>query len=99
MTSVEQVAHAILKVVGENPGRFGRLRTARIIGGYPLVDPPQDVERYAIEGLEWPIRDVVACIDAMIDGGLVTQTIGQRPCLCLTIAGFRALEALEGGAS
>ncbi len=95
----EAVAHALLRIVGDHPGQMGRLRAARIIGGFavPYRDSEEAVEltRYAIQ-LDWPLRELVRLVDALIDGRLVTQTPGPRPVLVLTRAGFRALEALDG---
>jgi hypothetical protein len=96
----EAAAHAMLRLVGEHPGQMGRLRAARLIGGYPV--PHRDAEEaaaltaYAVE-LTWPLREITRLVDVLIDGRLMTQTPGPRPVLVLTRAGFRALEALEGG--
>lgn len=43
----------------------------------------------------WSLKDTVALVDALIDGGLVTKCVGIRPTIVLTRSGFRALEALE----
>lgn len=97
--TTEAVAHAMLRLVADMPGQMGRLRAARIVGGYavPTLDEqaPSRLAAYAVE-VAWPIRASVALLDALIDGGLLTQTMGQRPTLVLTRAGHRALDALEG---
>jgi hypothetical protein len=96
----EAAAHAMLRLVGEHPGQMGRLRAARLIGGYPV--PHRDAEEaasltaYAVE-LTWPLREITRLVDVLIEGRLMAQTPGPRPVLVLTRAGFRALEALEGG--
>lgn len=96
----EAAAHALLRLVGEHPGHMGRLRAARLVGGYPV--PHRDDEealqlgRYAVQ-LEWPLREITRLVDAMITGGLIAQTPGPRPVLVLTLAGFRTLQALEAG--
>lgn len=94
----EAAAHALLRLVGEHPGQMGRLRAARIIGGYAVAwrddEDAAELARYAVE-LEWPLREITRLVDAMISGRLVAQTPGPRPVLVLTRAGFRALEALE----
>ena len=95
----ERAAHAMLKLVGDYPGRMGRLRCARIVGGYP-VPPRDDIEgqqlaTYAIAELDWPLREITRLVDALISGGLVAQTEGPRPTLVLTRAGHRALDALD----
>lgn len=97
--SSEQVAMAILKLVGERPGTIGRMRCARIIGGY-AVPAASDEERdalaqHALLELAWPLRTLAALIDALADGGLLAQTSPPRPTLVLTRAGHRALDALE----
>lgn len=95
----EAAAHALLRLVGEHPGQMGRLRAARIIGGYAVAwrddEDAAELARYAVD-LEWPLREITRLVDAMISGRLVQQTPGPRPVLVLTRAGFRALEALDG---
>ncbi len=96
----EAAAHALLRMVAEHPGAMGRLRAARIVGGYPV--PHRDDEeagalaRYAVD-IDWPLREITRLVDALITGRLMTQTPGPRPVLVRTRAGFRTLEALEGG--
>jgi hypothetical protein len=96
----EAAAHALLRLVAEHPGMMGRLRAARIVGGYPV--PHRDDEaalqlgRYAVQ-LDWPLREITRLVDALISGGLVTQTPGPRPVLVITRSGHRTLEALEAG--
>jgi hypothetical protein len=96
----EAAAHALLRLVAEHPGQMGRLRAARIVGGYPV--PHRDDEeaaalvQYAVH-LDWPLREITRLVDALITGRLVTQTPGPRPVLVLTRSGFRTLEALEAG--
>ncbi|MCW2959890.1 MAG: hypothetical protein JWM90_277, partial [Thermoleophilia bacterium] len=98
--STEAAAHALLRLVADQPGLMGRLRAARIIGGYP-VPHRDDAEattlgRYAIQ-LDWPLREIVRLVDALLSGGLIAQTSGPRPVLVLTRAGYAALGVLEGG--
>ena len=94
----ERAAHAMLKLVGDHPGRMGRLRCARIVGGYPV--PHRDdteghqLATYAVP-LDWPLREITRLVDALIEGGLLAQTEGPRPTLALTRAGHRALDALD----
>lgn len=99
--SAEVAAHQILKLIANMPGAIGRLRAARIIGGFEIPfseeTPPEMLEQYSID-LGWPLREYAALVDAMIGGGLITQTSGARPTLVLTRAGFMALVALESGA-
>jgi hypothetical protein len=94
----EAAAHAVLRMVGDHPGQMGRLRAARILGGFSVPHrDEQDAARlagYSIE-LDWPLRELTRLVDALISGRLVAQTPGPRPVLVLTRAGFRALEALE----
>lgn len=94
----EAAAHALLRLVGDHPGQMGRLRAARLVGGYPVPhrDDVEAVElgRYAVE-LDWPLREITRLVDAMITGRLVAQTPGPRPVLVLTRPGHRALDALE----
>lgn len=96
----EAAAHALLRLVGEHPGQMGRLRAARLVGGYPVPhrDDQEAIElgRYAVQ-LDWPLREITRLVDALISGRLVAQTAGPRPVLVLTRAGFRTLEALEVG--
>jgi hypothetical protein len=96
----EAAAHAVLRLVGEHPGTMGRLRAARIIGGYPVPhrDDEEAIElaRYAIE-IDWPLREITRLVDALITGNLIAQTPGPRPVLVLTRSGYRTLEALEAG--
>lgn len=96
----EAAAHALLRMVGEHPGQMGRLRAARIVGGYAVPHRDQEeasqLARYAVQ-LEWPLREITRLVDALIEGGLVAQTPGPRPVLVLTRPGHRTLEALEAG--
>lgn len=95
----EAAAHALLRLVADHPGQMGRLRAARLVGGYPV--PHRDEEeasqlgRYAVQ-LDWPLREITRLVDAIINGRLVAQTPGPRPVLVLTRAGHRALDAFEG---
>ena len=95
----EAAAHALLRMVGDHPGQMGRLRAARIVGAFAVPFRDEDeadrLAGYAVD-LDWPLRELVRLVDALITGGLVTQTPGPRPVLVLTRPGFRALEALEG---
>lgn len=96
--TAEAMAHAVLRIVGERPGQVGRLRCVRIVLGLSISvnDGEEDIWAQYDSGIRgWTLREGVSLIDALIDGGLVTQTIGQRPTLCLTRAGHRALDALE----
>ncbi|MCW2972331.1 MAG: hypothetical protein JWN72_604 [Thermoleophilia bacterium] len=96
----EAAAHAMLRLTADFPGLMGRLRTARIVGGYAV--PHRDdadaarLSRYGIE-IDWTLRELVRLVDALIDGHLLAQTSGPRPTLVLTRAGYAALVALEGG--
>lgn len=96
----EAAAHSLLRMVCDHPGSMGRLRAARIIGGYPVPyrddEDGEQLERYAVE-LDWPLREITRLVDTLISGGLMTQTPGPRPVLVLTRSGFRVLEALEAG--
>jgi hypothetical protein len=96
----EAAAHALLRLVADHPGQMGRMRAARLIGGYAVPHREEvDARRlaqYSIE-LDWTLRDIVRLVDAVLGGGLMAQTAGPRPVLVLTRPGFRALEALEGG--
>jgi hypothetical protein len=98
--SVEAAAHALLRLVAEHPGRMGRLRASRLIGGYPVAfrddEKSLDLGRFAVQ-LDWPLREITRLVDSMISGRLITQTPGPRPVLVLTRAGFRTLQALEAG--
>lgn len=97
--SAETAAHGVLGLVADHPGKFGRLRTARIISGHavPLDDPDLEAATATYTGVArgWLVRDTVDLVDALINGGLIAQTTGPRPTLALTRAGFRALEALD----
>lgn len=104
MTPTEQdpaevAAHAILGLAGAHPGRFGRLRTARVVAGYavPLDDTPtaEAIAPYTAAVSGWSLRDAVTLVDALLTGELLAQTVGQRPTLALTRAGHRALDALD----
>lgn len=98
--TAEAAAHALLRMVGDLPGQMGRLRAARVVGGYSLPGADENPELvaqlapYAV-AVQWPLRETVRLIDALIDGGLVARTAGPRPVLMLTRAGHRALDALE----
>jgi hypothetical protein len=46
---------------------------------------------------DWTLKDTVQLVDALIDSGLLVQSIGPRPVVCLTRAGHRALDALDLG--
>lgn len=96
----EAAAHSLLRLVAEHPGHMGRLRAARIVGGYPVPHRDEQeastIAQFAVE-LDWPLREITRLVDALITGRLMTQTPGPRPVLVLTRSGFRTLEALEGG--
>lgn len=95
----EAVAHALLRLVGDHPGQMGRLRAARIVGGYPVPyrDGTDAIDQasFAVE-VGWPLREFTRLVDSLISGRLVAQTAGPRPVLVLTRSGHRTLEALEG---
>lgn len=95
----EAASHAILRLVADRPGQMGRLRTARIIGGFTVRwrsdEEAAELQQYQVP-LDWGLRDYIRLIDVLISGGLVTQSVGARPLLVLTRPGYRALEALEG---
>ena len=94
----EVAAHAVLRLVADMPGRIGRLRAARIVGGFAIPfreeTPPEVLELYCARP-SWTLREVVTLVDALIDGGLIDQAAGARSTLVLTRAGFMALTALE----
>lgn len=95
--SSEYVAYQLLRLAAEHPGTCGRLRMARIIGNYavPFHDDA-DAEQYASyrTDLGWPLRELTRLVDALITGGLLAQSVGPRPVVCITRAGCRTLEAL-----
>ena len=95
--SSEYAAYQILRLAAELPGTCGRRRMARIIGGYPVPfrseEEAAQVGEYAIE-IDWPLRELVRLIDALVQGGLLAQSVGPRPLVCVTRAGCRTLEAL-----
>lgn len=106
--SAEVLAHQLLRLVGDYPAEMGRLRVARTVGGFSTPAPGAedllpDLSSYVVESMQiadddseqWLLRDVVALLDALIAGGLVTQSPGARPTCVLTRAGHRALDALE----
>jgi hypothetical protein len=93
----EDLAYGILNLVAKHPGRYGRMRVTRIVGGFVVperADDTHDLLTYAVEN-DWTIRDLVCLVDALIHGGLIEQTPGPRPTLVLPIAGFRAYDALH----
>lgn len=95
----EAIAHALLRLVAERPGQMGRMRAARVVGGYSVPYRDEDerlaLEPYAIRG-DWKLKELIDLVDAMIGGGLLTQTAGLRPVVVLTRPGHHALDALEG---
>lgn len=96
---IEDAAHKLLELTAAMPGQLGRLRSARVIGGYSLrgADSEQlkKFEPFLGRVDEWALTDAVAMVDAFLSGGLIAQTPGPRPGLVLTRAGHRALDALE----
>ncbi len=93
----EVVMHAALRFVGEYPALIGRLRLARLLGGYQHGLDENQVpacEMYEVAS-GWRIGQIIELIDSGIQGGLLVRTPGARPALVLTRAGFRALEVLE----
>lgn len=95
---LELLCKKLMQLVADQPGHYGRLLAARIIGGSFLpAEGVMDIavsERYMVD-TELPLRELVALVDSMLAGGLLVQTLGQRPTLVLTRAGHRALDALE----
>jgi hypothetical protein len=97
-TDAEVAAHAILELAATHAGQFGRLRAARIVGGYAVQLDEQVAASIAPNSsivFHWSLRDLVSLVDALLVGGLLMQTAGQRPTLVVTRAGHRALDALE----
>jgi hypothetical protein len=97
-SSSELAAHAVLELAATHPGQFGRLRCSRLITGHPVpIDNETTESTHPYTGIvnDWTLRDAVDLIDALLAGGLLTQTIGARPTLVLTRAGHRALDALQ----
>lgn len=110
--ATEAAAHAVLRLVADRPGRVGRIRAARVVGGRPVSTPSSgdgavhetdaragaldadDLSAYAVAH-PWRLADLCGLVDALIEGGMLDRTVGMRPTLVLTRAGFRALEALE----
>lgn len=92
--TAEAVVHATLRLVGEYPALVGRVRAARIISGRQ-IESQIDFSSFAVAD-DWPLKEAVALIDSLIEGGLVHRTTGPRPILVLTRAGHRALEAFDG---
>ena len=95
----EVVVHAVLRLACDHPGMLGRLRSARVVGGYAVPErdggpTATDLARYAVR-VDLHLKEIVALVDAMLEGGLLAQTPGVRPTLVLTRSGFRALEAME----
>ncbi len=97
-TTLEALAHAVLRVIGDHPGQLGRLRAARVASSRAVagMDEVQGARlaRYGVSS-DLPLRSVVELVDAMVDGGLLHRTSGPRPVLVLTRAGHHALDALE----
>lgn len=97
--TAELAAHNVLGLIATHPGHFGRVRTARIVGGFAVqLDSPETTSStapYTSAVLNWSLRSMVDLIDALLHGGLLAQTTGQRPTLVLTRVGFRALDALD----
>lgn len=89
-----EIANAILAYVGEHPGIAGRLRVARIIGGYtvPHREDDPDWSTYACEAAsELPLRAITRHIDELVRQDRLRQTPGPRPVLVLTLTGYDAL--------
>lgn len=82
---------AILRLVGDFPGQHGRIRTARIVGGYE-VDWVSGY-KYAV-ATSWTLAPIVELIETLIGDGFLARTPGSRPYLVLTRTGHRALDAL-----
>lgn len=102
MAATEAAAHAMLRLVADMPGQMGRLRVARVVGGYTVRSADEAlVERLGHYAVEHPggLREIVELVDALIAGQLMAQTMGQRPTLVLTRAGYRALDAFEAAPS
>jgi len=90
-----ELQHAILRLAGDKPGHFGRLRTARIVGGYDLNRSVEsELNEYAVM-TDWTLTPLIDLIDGMVKSGLIIQTPGARPTLVLTRKGHRALDGME----
>jgi len=89
------VAHNTLRLVGDRPGQYGRLRVARIVVGFPVVDVSGEDHTGYVTDVDWTLHTSVELVDTLIAGGFIAQEIGMRPTLVLTRAGHRALDALE----
>ena len=94
----ERLAQALLELVGDYPGRFGRLRASRMIAGHsvPYREDENDLDfsKYRVP-CSWTLSEVTRLTDRMIVGGLLTQTLGPRSVLVLTRTGHHTLDALQ----
>lgn len=83
--TTEAVAEAILRLISNNPGKLRRIEAARIISEYPPARRGR-----------WPLREFVALVDALRDGGLMLEAADGT--LALTQGGQHALDHLEAAA-
>lgn len=97
MTDPTRIAAAILAFTADYPATFGRHRMARVLVGNVNEDDLDRVPELPVRGaLEGETQvSVVKAIDALIDGGAIVASYGDRPRLALTRRGWSYLAALE----
>lgn len=98
MNQIDEASYRLLLLAAEQPGLFGRLRAARVLCGLPMPardEESEPLDRYEVPALDWSLQACVDLVDALRSGGLLAETGGMRPSLVLTLAGHRALQALD----
>lgn len=98
-TSPYDVVYAILRLVGDHGGRFGRTRAACAIGGLaaPAAIDPQDV--IDVTGYDvvrgWSREELVDSIDRLIASGWVERSDATEPKIELSKSGFEFRVMIE----
>lgn len=84
----------VLKIVAEHPGQLGRLRIARWYTGDDNLNPAINTD-ITPPHHDLSTADVTRLIDSMLETDLLTHTDTPRPKICITRAGWRALDTVE----
>ncbi|MCW2960570.1 MAG: hypothetical protein JWM25_855 [Thermoleophilia bacterium] len=97
-TNPYDVVYAILRLVGDHGGRFGRTRAACAIGGLPApaLDPQDviDVTGYdVVRG--WSREELVDSIDRLIASGWIERSDATEPKIELSKSGFEFRVMIE----
>jgi hypothetical protein len=97
-TDAYDVVYAILRLVGDHGGRFGRTRAACAVGGLPAppIDPSDVVDLSGYQVVRgWTRDELEASIDRLIVAGWVERSDATEPKIELSKSGFEYRVMIE----